>query len=158
MPLHPQLSFSPLLTKSLEAIIFLSKTFYKFMEVGAFPSTNTGRAENGLKSSPEEDFGCWWTRSLPWAGHVPLQLRKPKLSWAASTAGCSVASKTRDNVLPLCSTLLGPCLERCIQFWGPQDRKGLDLLGWVQRRLQRWSEGWNTSLVKIGWDCWGCSA
>jgi len=38
------------------------------------------------------------------------------------------------------------------------DRTDVDLLEQVQRRTQKWSEGWSTSAVRKGWECWGCSA
>ena len=34
----------------------------------------------------------------------------------------------------------------------------MDLLEWVQRRPQKWSEGWYPSAVRKGWESWGCSA
>ena len=37
-------------------------------------------------------------------------------------------------------------------------KTGTDLLERVQRSPQKWSEGWNTSPVRKGWDSWGCSA
>jgi len=40
----------------------------------------------------------------------------------------SVASRLREGILPLCSTLVRPHLESCIQLCSPQNRKDMDLL------------------------------
>ena len=61
-----------------------------------------------------------------------------------------VASRDREGIVPLCSALLRPHLQYCIQVWGPQYRKGRELLGRVQRRTQRCSEGCSTSPTKTG--------
>ena len=50
---------------------------------------------------------------------------------ANHTLGCiqsSVASGLREGILPLCSALVRPRLESCIQLWSPQHKKDMDLL------------------------------
>ena len=53
----------------------------------------------------------------------------------AQTANCilgctksSLASRSREGILPLCYTLVRPHLESCIQLWSPQHRKDMELL------------------------------
>ena len=54
----------------------------------------------------------------------------------------SVASGSREGILPLSCALVRPCLESCIQLWSAQHEKDVDLLEWPsQRRAMKMIRG-----------------
>jgi len=78
-----------------------------------------------LESSPtERDLGVWVDGQLNRSHQCALAAKR-----ANRVLGCirhSITSQSGQVIVPLCTALVWPHLEHCVQFWAPHCKKDIE--------------------------------
>lgn len=68
----------------------------------------------------------------------------------------SVAIKLRENYLALCSALVNPHLESCVEFWLSSTRGTWKHKRESSKLSQRWLRDWRICYMRKGWESHNC--
>lgn len=115
-----------------------------------------------LRGWTDQEQPCW--EELGAAGGWNTGHEQPNCTCsplASHIVGCiqsSTGNKSRELILPPCSTLVWPHLEYATSSRTPNIIRRWT--SWSRSREWLWTrlEGWNPSPMRKGWEAWGCSS